>query len=65
MMNLSQEGKRESQNKESKSDNSNADPSEDGLNYSIDCLNLLEPVNDSQNDSELLLAQHREGHMTD
>ena len=43
-------GKR--QNKKPSSDQANADPSEDGRNYGIEPLNLGEPVQDSENDSE-------------
>ena len=36
-------------------------PTEDGCTYGIDCLKLVEPVNDSESDSKLLLEKRREG----
>ena len=56
---------RKSQKKNPKSNQANADPWEDGLNYGIDSLNLAEPSNYSVNDYKWLLAQLREGHMAD
>ena len=58
MMNPSQERKMEKmQNKKSKSNQADADPSEDGRNYGLDCLNLWEPAQDSLSDSKWLLRQ--------
>ena len=45
-----EKGKR--QNNKSKSDQANADPSEDGRNYVLGRLNLVEPAQDSESDSE-------------
>ena len=61
--------KGKNQKKKLKSDQSLADPSEDGCTYGIDRLNLGKPANDSESDpksenkSEWLLAHRREGHM--
>ena len=40
------------QNNKSNSDQANADPSEDGRNYGLDCLNLVETAQESESDSE-------------
>ena len=48
------------QNKKLKSDQANADISEDGRNYGLEHLNLGEPAQDSENDSECLLTKIRE-----
>ena len=44
---IKKKGKR--QNKKPKSDQADADPSEDGHNYGIDRLNLGEPAQESDN----------------
>ena len=70
MMNLSQGKIRGKSDKKTKSDPSEADPSEDVRTYCINRLNLVEPVNDSkinsesESASEWLLVQHRECHMS-
>ena len=51
--------------KKPKSDQANADPSEDDFICGIDRLNLVKPEHDSENYSERLLAQRREAHMED
>ena len=43
---------RKGQNKKPNSYQSNADPSEDGRNYVLDCMNLGETVQESESDSE-------------
>ena len=40
------------QNKKPKSDQANANPSEDGRNYGLGRLNMEEPAQDSENDYE-------------
>ena len=55
--------KMEKSSKNPKSDQANADPSEDRLIYGIDHLNLGEPAQDSENDFKWLLAQIKEVQM--
>ena len=43
-----------------KSEKYNVVPSENGRTYGIDPLNLGEPVNESESDPQLLIAQSRE-----
>ena len=58
-----EEGK--NQGEKPKSDQANADPSEDERIYGIDRMNLGEPAHDLEIDSKLILAQLMEVHMTD
>ena len=62
-MSLPQRKKRGITEAKPKSDKSDAAPSEDGRTYGINCLNLAEPANDLESDSECLLGQYKEGHM--
>ena len=52
MMNPPQKRIREKPEEKPKSDQANADPSEDERNYGIDRLELGEPAHDSENKSE-------------
>ena len=47
---IKKKGKR--QNKKSKRDQADSDPSDDGRNYGLDRINLGEPAQDSENDSK-------------
>ena len=52
--------KGKNQTKKTKSEKYNVVPSENGRTYGIDPLNLGEPVNESESDPQLLIAQSRE-----
>ena len=46
-----------------KSKQASTDPSEDGCTYRVDLMNLGQPANDLESESESLLTQCREGQM--
>ena len=55
--------KGKSQTKKPKSDKETAIPEENERTYGIDRLNIGNPAVESENDSERVLMQHKEGHM--
>ena len=59
MLYLPQGKKKKKKSKNRKSEQSSADPSEDGRTYGIERLNIGESANYSKNESEWILAQFR------
>ena len=55
--------KGKSQAKKPKSDKETATPEEKERTYGIDRLNIGDPAVESENESERVLMQHKEGHM--
>ena len=56
--------KGKSQSKNPKSDKDTEVPKDKELTYGIEHLNLVDPAVESENESEWLLIQRREGHMS-
>ena len=56
--------KEKSQSKNPKSDKDTEVPKDKELTYGIERLNLVDPAVESENESEWLLIQRREGHMS-